>query len=113
MGATARKVWHPAWCDTRLCKGNGEHVSERYTLDGDVPMVVEVFQGADDTTPRLSILQRGDISSLIAIPLLSAGPLADVLQHLATSVRTGSRPDPPGTGRTLLDDPRDYEAFVR
>jgi hypothetical protein len=113
MSATKEKTAHPTWCDTSRCKGNGEHFSEGFTLDGEVPVVVEVFQGTHDTAPRLSILQRGDISALVAVPLLSAGPLADVLQHIVTGVRAGSRLDPPATGRPTFDDPSAYETFVR
>jgi hypothetical protein len=112
MATALVRAWHPVWCNTARCTGSGEHVSEGFTLDGDVPMVVEVFQGTGDATPQVSILQRGDISSVIALPLLAVTPLADVLQHIATGVRAGSRLDPPGTGRTVPDDPRDYEAFV-
>jgi len=70
-------------------------------------------RATDDTAPRLSILQRGDISALVAVPLPSAGRIADVLQHIVTGVRAGSRLDPPGTGRPTFDDPSGYEAFVR
>lgn len=106
------RAWHPVWCNTARCKGSGEHFSEGFTLDGDVPMVVEVFQSIADATPQVSILQRDDIGSVIALPLLAVGPLAEVLQHIAAAVRVGSRLDPPGTGRTVPDDPRDYEAIV-
>jgi hypothetical protein len=112
MTVTPVRSSHPVWCDTRYCTGNGEHFSEGFTLDGEVPIVVEVFQGIDDATPLLSILRRGAIASVIAMPLLAAGPLADVLQHIVTGVHAGSRLDPPGTGRGAPDDPRDYEVFV-
>lgn len=109
---TAASNGHPVWCNTTYCTGVGEHVSEGFTLGGDAPLVVEIFQGPNDPTPRVSILEQGADGALLVLPVSSVGPLADVLRHVAAGVEGGSPLDPPGTGRPALDDPEGPAVFV-
>jgi hypothetical protein len=96
-------TWHPHWCDTTRCRGREEHLSERFVLEGQVPLVVEVFQRAKDPVPLLSLLERDD-EGYVTMPLLQGGPLASVLEHVSSHAQSGAGLDPPGTGRATADD---------
>ena len=98
---------HRTWCSMRHCKGTGEHVSEQFLLDGATPLVVELFQGRGDAIPSLSIMER-DGRERVTIPLSRLRLLAAVLTHVAETVPTGDRLDPPGCGRVDLDNPPAY-----
>ena len=103
---------HPIWCNTKFCTAVGEHVSEGFTLGGDAPLVVEVFQGPGDPTPKVSILERVAQGAVVVLPMSAVGPLADLLAHIASGVEAGTPLNPPGTGRPALDDPDSPTAFV-
>jgi hypothetical protein len=71
---------HPAWCDVRYCRGI-EHVSIQFPVAGPDPLTLELFQDADDTAPRVSILED-EGGRVVTIPAEQALALADVLRQL-------------------------------
>lgn len=87
---------HPHWCDRRYCGPGRQHISRQFQLDGDLPLVVEVFQPYSETEALLSILVR-DGEQVITIAARQAGPVAAVLEHVATGLRAGLRLNPPAT----------------
>lgn len=74
------EVDHPAWCDRRYCKGV-EHVSRRFRVAGDVPLVLELIQDVDEPTARLSIMER-DGHGFVTISARQTRVLAGVLSQL-------------------------------
>ena len=61
---------------------------------GDIPLVIEVFQPYDETDPLLSILAR-DGQQVITVAARQVGPVAAVLEHIATRLDTGEGLSPP------------------
>ena len=68
---------HPDWCVRRYCRGV-QHVSRRFVVEGDVPLVVELYQPVEEPEPLLSILER-DASGFVTIAAAQARDLAAVL----------------------------------
>ncbi len=97
----AREAQHPQWCVRRYCQGRGSHNSLQFTLDGEVPLVVEVFQQPEDASPRLSILERWEGGAVVTVSVDQGVALAAVLEHVASGVETGRPLDPPGAGRAF------------
>jgi hypothetical protein len=85
----------------------GEHLSEQSLLNKATPLILEVFQGPDESTPQLSILERDGETSL-TMPTEQVWALAVALAHIAEGVRTGSKLDPPGCSPIDLDNPPEY-----
>lgn len=71
---------HPAWCELRYCRGV-EHVSCRFPVAGSEPLVLELFQTAEDEAPRVSILE-GEGGRVVTIPAEQSLALAEVLRQL-------------------------------
>jgi hypothetical protein len=92
---------HPSWCDADRCQGDDEHVSGQFVLDGQVPLVVEVFQRPCDPAPLMSLFELDD-EGYLTMPLPQSGPLAAVLHHICSRSEAGTPLDPPATTR---DDP--------
>jgi hypothetical protein len=92
---------HPSWCDADRCQGDDEHVSAQFVLDGQVPLVVEVFQRSCDPAPLMSLFELDD-EGYLTMPLPQSGPLAAVLRHIALRAEAGAPLEPPATSR---DDP--------
>lgn len=82
MAQPQSTVPHPAWCDRRYCRGI-EHVSRRFPVIGDVPLVLELIQDVDEPVPRLSIMER-DGRGVVTISAQQTQVLAGVLRQLPT-----------------------------
>jgi hypothetical protein len=68
---------HPQWCVQRYCRGV-QHVSARFVVEGDVPLVVELYQPVTEPEPLLSILER-DGSGFVTVAAAQARDLANIL----------------------------------
>jgi hypothetical protein len=73
---------HPAWCDQRYCR-DIQHVSRRFPVIGDVPLVLELIQDPDDPVPKVSIMER-DGPGVVTISARQTMVLAGVLSQLPT-----------------------------
>lgn len=89
---------HLFWCDATRCQGLTEHVSDQFVLDGQVPLVLQVFQRAGDPVPLMSLFELDD-EGYVTVPFPEVGPLALVLRHIAMFTGTPAALDPPGTSR--------------
>jgi hypothetical protein len=76
FGATS----HPAWCDRRYCRSI-QHVSRRFPVIGDVPLVLELIQDVDELVPKVSIMER-DGPGVVTLSAGQTTILAGVLSQL-------------------------------
>jgi hypothetical protein len=85
MSEQEAKMTHPDWCN-RLHSAASEHISDEITVDGEIPLVVEVFQDVGEATTHVSILER-DGGGFVRMSAAQVGALAGALGRVALPAR--------------------------